>query len=114
MLSQLRSMTILGKKALFTDSRIQRHLIPEALFAYELREYENDQDYDENDEPLPPTLSISKSVTVNFYGTILVKERLSGPEAGETMLGDDDWGFLDCEMPTHKAIEWLATPYFHL
>lgn len=70
-------MEILGRKALFSDLRIGREAIPRNLIAYELRENYTERDYNEYAEPLPPSLSIAKSVLVDYFGTVLLGKKNS-------------------------------------
>ena len=102
-----RKMEIFGNKALFSNSRIAETTIPAGLIAYELRENDNKADYNEHGEPLPPLLSIAKSVLIDHFGTVLVREKFEIVELGEILLGENDWSFGDEEMSLDKAMARL-------
>ncbi len=58
---------LFGKSVLFTDSRISADLVPKDLYKYEVRE---------DDESQGIMCELNLGTMVNFYGTILSKEKI--------------------------------------
>ena len=81
-----QEVTILGKPALFTECRIDRTTVPESVYRYELRH--GDEDWSE-----PVTLS--RSILVNYYGTVLTREPFQLPVEGWIPLESDSLSFRD-------------------
>ena len=81
-----QEVTILGKPALFTECRIDRATVPEGVYRYEMRHA--DEDWSE-----PVTLS--RSIVVNYYGTVLTREPFQLPVEGWTTLESDSLVFRD-------------------
>ena len=67
------AVTIFGKPALFTDWRIDRDTVPSGLYCYELRHA---------DEDWGTPCQVSKTVPVQFFGTILTSEPIPLGEDG--------------------------------
>lgn len=82
---------ILEKECLFCDVRIDRETVPDGYFVYEVRH--SDEDWGEPCE-------IALGILVNFYGTILTKEKFelendgSGTNPYLIIEWDKDWWFL--------------------
>ena len=78
--------TILGRPALFTECRIDRSTVPQGVYRYELRH--GDEDWGESRE-------LSRSLMVNFYGTVLVREPFQLPVEGWIPLESGSLSFQD-------------------
>ena len=83
---EFEAFDILGRSALFTDSRVDRESIPEGYYAYDLRGCDDDPGY-------PAT--VENHVMVNFTGTVITRTPIELPENGYICLSDDDWGYVD-------------------
>ena len=81
-----QEVTILGIPALFTDHRIDRTTVPEGMCRYELRHA--DEDWSE-------PITLSRSIVVNYYGTVLTREPLQLPVEGWIPLEADSLQFKD-------------------
>ena len=81
-----QEVTILGKPALFTECRLDRTTVPEGMYRYELRH--GDEDWGE-----PVTLS--RSIMVNYYGSVLTREPFQLPVEGWIPLECDSLFFRD-------------------
>lgn len=72
---------IINRKAMFTQSRINKYTIPDDLYKYELREMEFgfSEDYDDEDpeEIIINWGEVSPSIIINFKGTLLFNEKLN-------------------------------------
>ena len=66
-------VTIFDRPALFTECRIDRATVPEGVYRYELRH--GDADWGE-------PIELSRSLMVNFYGTVLTREPFQLPIDG--------------------------------
>ena len=78
-----REIMLKGKKAFFSEMRIERSSIPEGLYVYEVR-------HDEEDWTEP--VEIKRGILVNFLGTLISTEPLL----------QDDEDFMDIE----SSDEW--------
>lgn len=81
-----QEVTIMGKPALFTDFRIDRATVPEGVYRYELRH--GDADWGE-------PIELSRSLMVNFYGTVLTREPFQLPIDGWIPLESGSLSFQD-------------------
>ena len=63
-ITEFGAYDILGKAALFTDSRVDRESIPEGYYAYDIRGCD--------DDPIYPA-TVENHVLVNFAGTIITR-----------------------------------------
>lgn len=81
-----QEVTILGKPALFTECRIDRTTVPEGVYRYEMRHA--DEDWGE-----PATLS--RSIVVNYYGSVLTREPFQLPVEGWIPLESGSLSFRD-------------------
>lgn len=88
---------IFGEKALFSNYRIDRDTIPEGLFAYDLR--------DDDDQSGTPR-EIKDFVLVNHYGTVVMKSRIQGDTRNGTLVGDDDFSFAGGNMTIEEFMAW--------
>ena len=68
-----QEVTIFDRPALFTECRIDRATVPEGVYRYELRH--GDADWGE-------PIELSRSLMVNFYGTVLTVSHSSFPLMG--------------------------------
>lgn len=80
-------VTILGKPALFTGTRIERNTVPEGYELYEVRDDERGN-----------AVRIARGIMVNHWGTIITREEIKLPEDGLLVIGPDDlkYGCGDC------------------
>ena len=82
---------VMDKECLFSDLRIDRETIPEGYFMYEIR-----HDDDDWGEPV----EIGRWIMVNFFGTLLTKERFTLEPSTATnneylWLEPDSWRYTD-------------------
>ena len=87
-------------EALFTNGRVDRSLVPDGYYAYDLRG---------NDDGGDTACEIKNVVTVNHFGTIITREPI-GPIDGVTTesgitIGEDDYGFLGDTMTLEEFCE---------
>lgn len=77
---------ILEKEAFFTCDRIQEDSVPEGLYQYEVRH---------DDEGLGNPVQISRGILVNFYGSLLCREKLEDEETqGTIYISEEDWSWM--------------------
>lgn len=88
--------TIMGRPALFTERRIDRSTVPEGVYRYELRH--SDEDWGE-------PIEISRSIAVNFYGTVLTRELFQLPVEGWLPMEPDSLSFQDGGCRTLAAFQ---------
>lgn len=77
---------IFGKKALFSDERIDMDSVPKGFSLYEVRH---------DDDGVGHPKEIARGILVNFYGTLLIEDGL--PEAdksGWVLVEDEDWQYI--------------------
>ncbi len=89
-------VTIFGVPALFTDFRIDRATVPEGVYRYELRH--GDEDWGE-------PIELSRSLMVNFYGTVLTREPFQLPIDGWILLESGSLSFQDGGCRTLAAFQ---------
>lgn len=73
-------------EVLMTCRRISRAIIPEGLFAYDLRH---------DDESQGDICEIKPFVLVNHYGTIISKVPIEMDKDGYKLITEDDYGYGD-------------------
>lgn len=82
---------VCGEEALFADERVDRNSVPSGYYMYEVR-----HDDDCQGDPV----QIARSIFVNFWGTILVKEPFvmdPDPISGREFLDinpEKDWDYI--------------------
>ena len=81
-----QEVTIFDRPALFTECRIDRTTVPEGVYRYELRH--GDEDWGE-------PIELSRSLMVNFYGTVLTREPFQLPIDGWIPMENDSLSFQD-------------------
>ena len=81
-----QEVTIFDRPALFTECRIDRTTVPEGVYRYELRH--GDEDWGE-------PIELSRSLMVNFYGTVLTREPFQLPIDGWIPLESGSLSFQD-------------------
>ena len=81
-----QEVTIFDRPALFTECRIDRATVPEGVYRYELRH--GDADWGE-------PIELSRSLMVNFYGTVLTREPFQLPIDGWIPLESGSLSFQD-------------------
>ena len=81
-----QEVTIFDRVALFTECRIDRTTVPEGVYRYELRH--GDEDWGE-------PIELSRSLMVNFYGTVLTREPFQLPIDGWIPMENDSLSFQD-------------------
>jgi hypothetical protein len=83
-------VTLLGRPALFTDLRIDRGSVPDGYHMYEIRH---------DDECMGDAVQIAKGILVNYWGTVIMRDKLRLPPDGYLDLNPDDlnyFGKRDC------------------
>ena len=87
-----QEVAIFDRPALFTECRIDRATVPEGVYRYELRH--GDEDWGE-------PVELSRSLMVNFYGTVLTREPFQLPIDGWIPLESGCLSFQDggCRTP---------------
>lgn len=86
---------ILGKKALFSNSRISKSDIPEGMYRYDFRE-DSDNYF----------ATIEKNVVVNYSGSIITTESIDLGESGYIELDKDSSpNFLGVDCPLQDFID---------
>ena len=85
---KFQEVEIKGHYGLFTDSRMNGSRIPEGLYGYELRHGDDDS--------YPAALELS--VVVNYFGMVLMSDKLELGENGMIELSYDDFGFTGEEL----------------
>ena len=81
-----QEVTIIDRPALFTECRIDRATVPEGVYRYELRH--GDEDWGE-------PIELSRSLMVNYYGTVLTREPFQLPIDGWIPMENDSLSFQD-------------------
>ena len=81
-----QEVTIFDRPALFTECRIDQATVPEGVYRYELRH--GDADWGE-------PIELSRSLMVNFYGTVLTREPFQLPIDGWIPMENDSLSFQD-------------------
>lgn len=81
-----QEVAIFDRPALFTECRIDRTTVPEGVYRYELRH--GDADWGE-------PIELSRSLMVNFYGTVLTREPFQLPIDGWIPLESGSLSFQD-------------------
>lgn len=85
---RFQEVEIKGHYGLFTDSHVDGARIPEGLYCYELRHGDDDS--------YPAALELS--VVVNYFGMVLMSDKLELGENGMIELSYDDFGFTGEEL----------------
>lgn len=91
-----QEVTIMGRPALFTELRIDRATVPEDVYRYELRH--SDEDWNE-------PVELSRSIAVNYYGTVLTREPFQLPVEGWLPIEPDSLSFQDGGCRTLAAFQ---------
>lgn len=91
-----QEVAIMGRPALFTELRIDRATVPEDVYRYELRH--SDEDWNE-------PIEISRSIAINFYGTVLTREPFQLPVEGWLPIEPDSLSFQDGGCRTFAAFQ---------
>lgn len=88
---------ISGVEAFYTSERVQRDSVPENLYQYEIRQ---------DDECTGEVTQIARGIWVNYFGTLLCKEKLEEVETHGTMyISDGDLRWMPDRSRTLE--EWL-------
>lgn len=92
---------ILEKEAFFTCDRIQEDSVPEGLYQYEVRH---------DDEGLGNPVQISRGILVNFYGSLLCREKLEDEETqGTIYISEEDWSWMSDKSITLDEVRRKGT-----
>ena len=74
---------VLGYQALFTNERIKRDTGPDGWYLYEVR-------HDDECKGIP--CEIARGILVNFWGSLLMRDKLSEIEKeGYLYISEEDW-----------------------
>ena len=95
MTEEYEVITLFGKPALFTNARIDRSVLPEGVYAYDLRGSDYDPGY---------PIYIEDHVCVNHAGTVLTLEPLDANNEPVFMAISDEMNFLGEEMTLAEFI----------
>ena len=83
---------IFEKEAFFNCDRIQGASVPEGLYQYEVRH---------DDEGLGNPVQIARGILVNFYGSLLFREKLEDIETqGTIYISEADWHWMSDKSST--------------
>lgn len=98
---QLQEVEIKGHYGVFTELRVDKSTIPEGVNCYELR-HGDDDSY---------PAAIEQSVRVNYFGAVLMTDKMELGENGYVELTFDDFGFTgeDLTMLEYRA-NYLEEP----
>ena len=81
---RFEQVELFGKPVLFTELRIDRDTVPDGLYLYELRHA--DEDWGEPCE-------LARSITVNFFGSVLTSDPIQLSPEGWLPIKDDDFDY---------------------
>lgn len=84
----LQEVEIQGHIGVFTDLRVDKSTIPKGVNCYELQHGDDDS--------YPVT--VEESVGVNYYGAVLMTDKMELGQEGYVSLSYDDFGFIGEEM----------------
>jgi len=100
-IGQLQEVEIKGHYGVFTELRVDKSTIPEGVNCYELR-HGDDDSY---------PAAIEQSVRVNYFGAVLMADKMELGEDGSVELTFDDFGFTgeDLTMLEYRA-NYLEEP----
>ena len=79
--AQCEAVEYKGEYALLYEGRLDKTTIPNGFHVYDIRH---------SDDALEDPRTIEKSVTVNFYGSIILNHPLEIPECGFVRIGEED------------------------
>ena len=85
---QLQEVEIKGHYGVFTELRVDESTIPEGVYCYELRHGDDDS--------YPVTLK--EDIRVNYFGAVLMKNKMELGKEGYVGLSYDDFGFTGEEL----------------
>lgn len=80
---RFEEVEIKGRRGLFTDLRVDKSTVPEGVSCYELRHGDDDS--------YPATLELS--VRTNYFGAVLMTDKIELGQEGYKPLEYDDFGF---------------------
>lgn len=76
-------ISVCGYRALFTNERIKRDTVPVGWYLYEVR-------HDDECQGIP--CEIARGILVNFWGSLLMRDKLSEVEKeGYLYISEEDW-----------------------
>lgn len=85
---QLQEVELQGHFGIFTELRVGKSTIPKCINCYELRHGDDDS--------YPVT--VEENVSVNYYGAVLMTDKMELGQEGYISLSYDDFGFTGDEM----------------
>lgn len=85
---QLQEVELQGRFGIFTEFRVDKSTIPKGINCYELRHGDDDS--------YPVT--VEENVSVNYYGAVLMTDKMELGQEGYVSLSYDDFGFTGEEM----------------
>lgn len=84
-----------GRAGLFTELRVDKSTIPNGVYCYELRHGDDDS--------FPAELE--ENVRVNYFGSVLMAEKLELGKEGKLPIGYEDFGYTGEEMKLNAFIK---------
>ena len=75
---------VFGEKVLFTVARIDKKTVPKGVNCYEVR-------HDDEEQGIP--CEIATDIWVNFWGTILSKNKLLNSGERNRYIGEEEWNY---------------------
>lgn len=84
----LAKVELSGHKALFTELRVEKSTVPEGVYCYALRHGDDDS--------FPA--EVEETVCVNYFGSVLMTEKLELGETGKKSLSYEDFVFTGEEL----------------
>lgn len=102
--NQLQEVEIKGHYGVFTELRVDKSTIPEGVNCYELRHGDDDS--------YPAELEVN--VRVNYFGTVLMTDKMEMDQSGRVELSYEDFGFTgeDLTMLEYQANYGEEPDYF--
>lgn len=85
---QLQEVEIKGHYGVFTELRVDKSTLPKGVNCYELRHGDDDS--------YPVT--VEENVSVNYYGAVLMTDKMELGQEGYVSISYDDFGFTGDEM----------------
>ncbi len=79
----LEEVGLMGRTGCFTELRVDKETVPEGVYCYELRHGD--------DDGFP--VSVEENVRVNYFGAVVLAEKLELGEEKALQFGYEDFGY---------------------